>query len=280
MWSEKRSSLLCGVSFCSGREYWIFWPGRMVKREAGTAAYSDAFPSGHFQGTHAQRTPQQASGLGLPLQFSPLWCNHLQTCKQEGQHSSYVPLKVKCNLKSSSISHSQNSNVNAAWGTKSDEKCRQLCGVSEKKISTCSLDAGRCPDTWIAHWPLSPFEYTRLHILPCCKAEVSPSAPQAAAKGRAYKQSLASSAGRHKSQSTIQLGCYLPVRCEHHWSPLFDYTQSTVPQETTCFGIHPCCWLILQNINKNRLHYYILLTNTSSLKWPVQPGYAYWKCWK
>lgn len=88
VWSEKRSSLLCGVSFCFGREYWIFWPGKIVKREAGTAAYSDAFPWGHFQGRHAQRTPQRASGLGLPLQFSPLWCNHLQTCKQDGQHRS------------------------------------------------------------------------------------------------------------------------------------------------------------------------------------------------
>lgn len=82
------------------------------------------------------------------------------------------------------------------------------------------------------------------------QVEITSLVLQTALKGRAERLSLASSPGRCQSQCMTQVGCYLPVRCEHHWSPLLDYTQSAVPQETTCFGIHPCCWLILQNVHK------------------------------
>lgn len=85
------------------------------------------------------------------------------------------------------------------------------------------------------------------------QAEITSLVLQTALKGRAERLSLASSPGRCKSQGMAQVGCYLPVRCKHHWSPLLDNTQSTIPQEATCFGIHPCCWLILQKVCKEQI---------------------------
>lgn len=91
------------------------------------------------------------------------------------------------------------------------------------------------------------------------QAEITSLVLQTALKGRAERLSLTSSTGRCKSQGMTQVGCYLPVRCEHHWSPLLDYTQSTVPQEATCFGIHPCCRLILQKVYKKQIIFLLLL---------------------
>lgn len=86
MLSERQSSLLCGVAFCSGKGCWKSWPGKTVKTEAGTATCSGASPSGRFLERRVQRTPVQASGLGSTLLFVQLLYNHLQTWKQEKEN--------------------------------------------------------------------------------------------------------------------------------------------------------------------------------------------------
>lgn len=86
MLSERQSSLLCGVAFCSGKGCWKSWPGKTVKTEAGTEACSGASPSGRFLERRVQRTPVQASGQGSNLLFVQLLYNHLQTWKQEKEN--------------------------------------------------------------------------------------------------------------------------------------------------------------------------------------------------
>lgn len=83
MLSEKQSSLLCGVAFCSGRGCWISSPGKITKTEADTAACSGVSLLGHFLERRVQKTPGQASGQGWTLLFWQRSYNHLQTWKQE-----------------------------------------------------------------------------------------------------------------------------------------------------------------------------------------------------
>lgn len=77
--SEKQSSLLCEVAFCSGKGCWISWPGKIMKMEAGIVACSGASLLGHFLERRVQRTPGQASDQGWTLLFVQLLYNHLQT---------------------------------------------------------------------------------------------------------------------------------------------------------------------------------------------------------